>query len=482
MTLPAGLAVAWFTFVTLGCALTWTPPVRRVLHRLPHPLLVAALAAALARLVPAVMAVPADAIVQYDLDSYRAVAAAVLSHRDVYDLTGRYPYLPLHLHVFAAAAWLAGKLGLPFLLLVKAPAIAADVAITVLVGRTAAAMGRRSDAAALAMVFALNPVSVLVTGYHGQFDAIPTAFVFTAWYVIAFERGWWAAPASALLFGLAVADKTWPALLTPVLLWRLPRRDDHVESAIAAHLGYLALASAPVLASLAVYEWLIPGGAIHALTVISGYQGIVGAWGFSYVLVWDAGAGGRAEAIRQATAAGPWVLLCALALAYAAAARMRRDLDRIAIILVVTFAAAAGWGVHWLVWLAPVIIAGGRRWCVAYLLAAGAYTSATYLGFGGVLYGVVWPTGSLEPLRWASTVSLVVWTALTAVAASTLLWTLGLRGGVAWARRIGADARRRDETAIRNPLSGAGSAPADHPPTATAARRSPAQAVPGSVP
>ena len=230
-----GLALGWFVLVSGACAVVWTLPARRWLARRRHPLLLAALLAVLAREVPMFIPLPVDALVRWDLESYGQVADAVAQRRDVYDLIGRYPYLPLHMYVFFAAEWLSAHLGVSFLTLVKVPAVLADAALAVLVGRAAAALGREREAPALAVVFALNPVSLLVTGYHGQFDAVPISLVFGAWYVLAFRRGWWAEPASALLFGLAVADKTWPLLLAPVLLWRVP--------GLGARAAYLYLAA-----------------------------------------------------------------------------------------------------------------------------------------------------------------------------------------------------------------------------------------------
>lgn len=471
MTLLADVAVAWLVVVCVGCALVWTPPVRRRLSTARHGLLLAVIAALIARLVPAMMPVPADAIVRFDIESYRVVADAVLHHRDVYDLAGRYPYLPLHMHIFAAAAWLSGHTGLSFVLLVKLPAIVAEMALTVIVGRAARHMGRE-DAAALAMVYALNPVTVMVTGYHGQFDAMPTALVFGAWYVLAFHRRAWAMPVSALLFGLAVADKTWPLLLAPVLLWRVPRRGGDVDSALAAHAAYLALACVPVVAVFALYERLVPGGAYHAVRVASGYQGIVGTWGFSQLLVRNAGPEGRAEAIQMASALGPWVLGSMLACALVAATRLQRDADRLALVLAVVYTAAAGWGVHWLAWIVPAAVISARRWSVIFMVAATAYTGAIYTGFGGVLYGVVWLTGSLQPLSWAATLNLWTWVSLSVCVGTVLAWILGVGSLVLAARRAVATRLALPARAATAPAAEPAAAPAVAPaPSPVPARR-----------
>ncbi|MER3420816.1 MAG: hypothetical protein C4290_09970, partial [Chloroflexota bacterium] len=335
--------------------------------------------------------------------SYRLVADAVIHHRDVYDLTGRYPYLPLHLHLLAGAGWLAGRTGLPFELAVKLPAIVADAALAGIVAWAASAQGRRYNAPALAMVYALNPLSLLVTAYHGQFDAIPVALLIGGRAILAARPRRWTVPLAGLLLGLAVAEKTWPALLAPLLLMRVRgmRRQGQ----------FVAGTALPVLLCLALYEARVPGGALRAVHTSLTYQGYLGTWGFSELLVHVTAS--REAGIAWAMRLGPWVMLAALALSYAAALRLRRDSDRLALVISAVYAAASGWGVHWLSWLVPVALIGARRWAAAYLGAAGAYMMAVYLGFGGITWGFAWFTDSLAPITWARAGGLCLWAAIS---------------------------------------------------------------------
>lgn len=466
MTLPASLAVAWLALVCAACVLIWLPPLRRRLCAARFTLLLAALLAVLARLIPALLPLPPDAIIRYDIDSYRAVADAVRHGQDVYDLTGRYPYLPMHLYVVTAAWWLAVKTGLPFVFLVKLPSIIADVMLTLLVAKAATALGRR-DGGGLALTYALNPISVLVSGYHGQFDAIPTLLVFAAWHLLLAHHTWRGAAVSGLLLGLAIADKTWPLLLAPVLLWPVPRSGRDVDSAIAAHLTYLAIAALPVIACLFLYERLVPGSAVHALQVVSGYQGVVGAWGYSSLLVHTATPDMRAQIIQDAGLTGPWVLALALLVAYLTGARLRREPDRPAIVLSMTYAAAAGWGVHWLAWLVPFAVVAARRWAAVFLILASSYMAATYLGYGGIFYGVAWLAGSLDALNWFPWINLACWGALVSAAVSVCTWTLLVRPLGQRLRRRG-DARRR----LRPAAMPVPTPTLPRPPTAPAVSRS----------
>ncbi len=166
----------------------------------------------------------------------------------------------------------------------------------------------------------------------------------------------------------------------------------------------------------------VPGGALRALHTSLTYQGYLGTWGFSELLVHLAGS--REAGIARAARLGPWVLLAALALSYAAAFRLRRDSDRMALVIGAVYAAASGWGVHWLSWLVPVALIGARRWAAAYLGAAGAYMTAVYLGFGGITWGFAWFTDSLAPIAWARAGGLCLWAAISAVTAGCCLSTL----------------------------------------------------------
>lgn len=413
MDLPAGLAVAWCLLATIACLLCWLPPVRARLAQMRHPCLWAALVALAVRLLPAALPLPVTALVRWDIESYRLVAAAVARHQDVYDLPGRYPYLPLHLYLLAGAGWLAGHTGLPFAFVVKLPAIAADAVLAALVAWAAAAQGRRYSAPALGMVYALNPISLLVTAYHGQFDAIPAALLIGARTVLAVRPRRWTVPLAGLLLGLAVAEKTWPALLAPLVLVR-------VRGTRRRGL-FVVCAALPVLLCLTLYEVRIPGGALRALHTSLTYRGYLGTWGFSELLV---RAAGHEAGIARAAQLGPWVMLGALALSYAAALYLRRDSDRIALVIGAVYAAASGWGVHWLSWLVPVALIGARRWAVAYLSAAGAYVIAVYLGFGGIIWGFAWFTDSLAPIAWARVGGLCLWAAISAASAGCCLGIL----------------------------------------------------------
>src|SRR5579885_3645261 len=107
----------------------------------------------------------------------------------------------------------------------------------------------------------------------------------------------------------------------------------------------------------------------------------------------------RAQAdqlVERAKAIAPQVMAVALAFGFVIAARLRRDIDRLALLVGVLYAAAAGWGTHWLLWLTPLALISARRWSAAYVVASSVYALIVYLGFGGILWGFTLLTNSLE--------------------------------------------------------------------------------------
>ena len=127
-----------------------------------------------------------------------------------YETKRLYPYPPLWAGAEAGAEWLARRGLGSFPIDVKLPILLADLLIVgalVVAGRE----GRAPPAAA--WVYAAHPVSILVTGFHGQFDAIALLFVLMA--VLALDRG--RRDRSALWLAAGIATKSFPVLLVPFL-------------------------------------------------------------------------------------------------------------------------------------------------------------------------------------------------------------------------------------------------------------------------
>jgi len=324
---------------------------------LKHPAAVAGLAIVV-RLVPAALAFGTS-----DVMAWQLLAQLLLNGENFYATQlHNWPVLWIY---FAGGAWLAhDATGLPFSTLVKLPPIAADACIAALLCR----VGTRTGG----LIYALHPVSILITGYHGQFDSLMLAPTVLAWHIFESWCGRRRLIGSALALGLGIWFKPVPLLLLPVLLPRLVTWRERA--------AFSLLAVAPAGVGTLPYFLMWPE---DVAANFLGYSSWFGQWG--YPVVWMV-----VEFVRNGTvpwwlpdpehvsrplqwmyAAGRWVLVAALAstwwLTY------RRGLDVLHSIIA-TFAAfyfaTSGFGVQYLLWIVPFAIAARDRWLWPFTVAA----------------------------------------------------------------------------------------------------------------
>lgn len=406
---PALIGFIWIVTVTTAY---FTLDFRRPGLRL-RPATIVLLALAV-RVLPAIV-LPSGAV--FDTESYRIVADLVRAGQDVYthpDAEGRHPYLPLQMYVMALARWLSLSFDLPFPLLVKLPAILADVAITALLyqaGRKlwgtqelpSSAVGWRAPsvdpASFLALLYALNPIPLYVAAYHGQFDALPLLCALLAWYWLQFHGTAASGQlAAGLLLGFGVLDKTWPAIFLPLFLLRLP--------GLAARVRLAGGTALPVAAGTALYLTFWPGTLWGVLSTVLGYHAVTGWWGYTAVLnlleaaAWQSSLAWLrplepAALFALAERYGTYVTLAAMGLFYSTLGRSRSLLDGMLTTILLLFTVTAGFGVQYLGWPVPLALLafqlGPLRWYtgMAVLLLEGTYLMSLMRG---------WLPGALSPL------------------------------------------------------------------------------------
>jgi hypothetical protein len=138
----------------------------------------------------------------YDLDSWGIVAEVMRHGGNVYAETTRYNYGPVWFLILRGLDALAGSRPALFHFLIAGFLSLADVGICWLLCRRA---GRLAG-----VLFFLNPVSIIITGFHCQFDnlAILLALISVLWLGDDFERPVDRRKLSALaLLGLSLATK-----------------------------------------------------------------------------------------------------------------------------------------------------------------------------------------------------------------------------------------------------------------------------------
>ena len=117
----------------------------------------------------------------FDQESYEIVQELVLAGKPVYCETYRYVQTPLWFHFL----WVFGKLsqlsGLPSHFVIRSTLTCVDLISAVLIYKIGKASGARAELAAF--LFLVNPVAILLTGYHGQFENLTLLGILGAVYV-----------------------------------------------------------------------------------------------------------------------------------------------------------------------------------------------------------------------------------------------------------------------------------------------------------
>ena len=400
------LSLLWLIAISIAFLLTRERFISKSLARFNHPLLLLLLVALIVRLVPLLL-LPVGAA--YDVESFRLVGEALLKGEEVYSsaAAGRHPYFPLQMVAVGASTYLSRTTPLPFIIWLKLPAVLADLLICLVIYKIFQKWGK-SETTSLywALLYALNPISVLVSAYHGQFDAIPVLLLLSAWYSFHFGRR---IVRSAVLLGFAILNKTWPIVFLPVTFIRLPN--------YRQRFGYALLSlSIPVLFTTAYILWFDADPAPILRRTLT-HSGVPGYWGFSTLIYLPGSLFFNPDQVLKLILPLQRVLLLLAGLIVLWWTRREDALNALLTIMLTVFTIMLGMGLQWLLWpIAFAVLAREERWLKWYTIM-GTLMMLVHL------YGLhLYPSFNqlLEPQTAAMTlrlVSLPVWL-------TVLLWTL----------------------------------------------------------
>jgi hypothetical protein len=337
-----------------------------------------------------------------------------------YETKRLHPYPPPWAAAEAGALWLARRGAGSFAVNLRLPVLTADLLLVALLA-AAARSGRASPLAP--WLYAAHPVSLLVGGVHGQFDAIPLLFLLLA--VEALARG--RRDGSALALSAAIAAKSFPVLALPFLAL-----DGRASLRSAARYALLALAPGALL--LLPFVIADPGAVRRELFAYGG----IADFGWAGVLrgaSWLAtGALPRSEARSWPVASlvSKALFLAAWAALFLAVrkGRLRLGAERAVLAVLLAFSTLYGLqSAQYLLWAVPLGLLWPGRAAALHAAAATAALVGFYLFLAP---GVLWPA-PLED---------------TAARRAGLLWVAGtlatLAASAAWLR-----AALRGETALR---------------------------------
>ena len=296
-----------------------------------------------------------------DVATWRAFADnAMLCGRCVYQLPGPYgdPFNhPPFIINFLKTVGTSSPAWFPFWL--RLPAILADIGTVFLVTKVIP----RISVYAIVLL-ALNPVSVLISGFHGNTDPVLSFFLVLTVCLLQRNRIKWAAAA----FGMAINIKVVPLLLVPAILiyiwsWESRRRV----------IVFVSIAAAVVLVVSMPYILSDPW-AISKATL--GYGGMYGKWGTSRILI----ALSLSKAGHEIAARVIQALIIVVTFAMAVRLNRRRiDLvHQIGLTFFLFFLFTPALAVQYLSWPVPFILALGFWWSLAYYTSGGLYLFFTY--------------------------------------------------------------------------------------------------------
>lgn len=366
----------------------------------------AALVALLAKLVCAALTLGTN-----DADAFYNFGRFIWEHGLLaqYHATPEFNHTPLTGGYCALIYGLGHGFGFNFLL--RLPGILADYAVVQALLRW---RGTRDQSPSWPLVLlALSPVSLMVSGFHGNVDSSLVCLLVLA----ALECGAGRAAWCGLWFGLACNVKVIPLLVAPVFFFHWLARGHGDRFFLVASLTILTGWSYPLVTIPATF-----------LQNVLGYSSNWGSWGITYWLSWTGAAvftptgfsGLTPTQLTMMSALKLLIVTTALVLAW-----RRRSLgpdevfSTLTFVWAVFFVFAPGVGAQYLVWFAPFLMVHGARWFAAITVASSVFLFVFYDTICG---GLPWYHGSstreLLP-QWAGWSNLP-WLALVAFLAVSL--------------------------------------------------------------
>jgi hypothetical protein len=316
----------------------------------------------------------------YDLvNDFQTAGFDVLHHQDPI-LNARqngWGSLPVYAFVLAGALWTTLHVHVSWLIVARIPAILCDVGVVVVVGALAGAAGER--AALRRFQYACNPLAILVSSVHGQAEPFCFLFALGALAII-LQAGPQVsgrlAVIAGILFGVAIATQTWPAVFGPALLLALPswRRRAQLAAGVA---GVMAVLFVTLPVTVGTPFAKLP----YIATQLVETRPSFGNWGWAGVwltvhptnlAVWQdplwlhAGSIGTKVAVVGALLAVWWW-------------RRAHPLDVATATTTTLVALTPSFGTQYLLWQAPSATARPARLSMALQIVLGAYAAILYL-------------------------------------------------------------------------------------------------------
>jgi 4-amino-4-deoxy-L-arabinose transferase-like glycosyltransferase len=198
-----------------------------------------------------------------DILLYRQQAIPVAQVKNVYAVTRNvFPYTPVSMFYPALCLGLSGMLRIPFDVVIKLFAIVADVGIVLALYALGVKLFPRRTAIWCAALYAVNPVSILVSSFHGNIMPLVVLLMLASYLLFRADpdRN---LTVSGLLLGLAVGWRSFPILLLPFFL-------TSIETS-AKKIRFVACAVAPAAVAMIPFAWVDARSMLREVLSYSGW-------------------------------------------------------------------------------------------------------------------------------------------------------------------------------------------------------------------
>lgn len=301
--------------------------------------------------------------------------------------------------------------GMTFPFLLRLPGILADFAVVYVLARlNRERLDHRIPTWAL-IAFAVSPLSLMVSGYHGNTDAVMVLFLVLAAYFVVRQQPIFC----GLFLALSVQIKIIPLLLFPIFLCYWFHRRKVLVFGIPFAMTSLVLWSEPILHFPRVFFG----------NVLS-YSSYWGIWGFTYLLRLT----GRPEFTQVSffglstiqnviiTASKLVIIAAVLTLAWRRRKGTGHQLwESVAYAWIIFFILSPGVCTQYLIWLAPFVLLLSPRFYAALLVSSSLFAFAFYdtisegipwyRGISTNALNHIWTPWSLLP--WLVLIALGIW-------------------------------------------------------------------------
>lgn len=311
---------------------------------------------------------------------------------------------PFVISLMAGWDYLAQVTSLPFRFWLRFTSSLADLATLLLVWKCRLAAGMGASLGGLLLV-ALSPVSIMISGFHGNTDPLMIAILLFSIWLTGTGRPAWLAGA---VFGMALNIKVVPVLFAPAILLYLPGMRRRFDFALAAAAVFLA-GSLPYIVQ-------DPALIVHR---VLGYSSLSGKWGLSLmssILLPE-------RAYDAYLTAGKGIMLASI---LCASFWMNRGRRKPALFLQCGFIAflsifsTPGFGVQYLAWLVPWAADSRDKRSIYYYVTSSAFLFLYYTQLSRGLPWFLANSFDPAPVSWAGIfifpLSVACWISAGAVA------------------------------------------------------------------